>query len=411
MLDTYEKVKNFNHWRRNVHKNSCEILFLMTTECNFRCSYCYEQKYKSEEFNLNYGYSLIDKILEPRKYLTFWKGYFGDKLDRDIVFNFFGGEPLLEVDKMSKLIDYFEKRCIELHKEYLLDRFSFTFQSNGYLLQTPKVKEFLYKYQKYMTNEFITIDGCKEMHDACRKTIDGKPTFDVVFKNILWFRKEFPDVVIETKGTITPSTIKYLYDSVLTYEKAGFDIITITDSVQLRWNKESLKEANSQFKKLLHHFLKLENANKRYTRWRANTEVFQKDIWHTAMCHVGGEGITLYPDGRLYICQMMSPLVMQPENNHDYKIGDINNGISEEGLSLIEDMKGLVDKYQIEHSKEKCQMCRARSFCGNCPAYNLKYYNNIEIDDKHDCKFTRLEQAYAIVYRYMFKERYGKEPD
>lgn len=87
-----------------------------------------------------------------------WKGCFGDKLDRDIVFNFFGGGPLLEVEKMDKLISYFEKRCVELRKEHLLNRFSFTFQSNGYLLQTSKIKALIYKYQKYMTNEFITID-------------------------------------------------------------------------------------------------------------------------------------------------------------------------------------------------------------------------------------------------------------
>lgn len=408
MLDTYEKLKEFNYWRRNVDKPFMEITFLMTTECNFRCSYCYEHKYKSAEFNVNNAYSLIDKVLEPTKYSKFWNNYFKNQYNRNIVFNFFGGESLLEVDKMDLIIDYFLKRCGELGKQYLIDKFSFTFQSNGYLLQTEKVKKFLYKYQKYMTNEFISIDGCKEYHDKYRKTKDGKPTWDIVSENIKWFRKEFPDVILETKGTIVPEAVQYLYDNFLTHVELGRNVVNITDTVQYEWTDEQLEEAKKQFNKILHYLLKPENSNKRYGRWLAGSVVSNNDTRNTSMCHLRGCGITLYPDGKLYLCQMFAPIHLFPNNKNDYSIGDITNGISNKGNDFLEKMQSNVDKYMLEH-KDKCQMCIARNHCHFCPAQNLKYHNDIEIDSKPSCKFNILEQAYGTIYRYMFKEKYGKD--
>ncbi|MEJ2779710.1 hypothetical protein WIW89_02090 [Stygiolobus sp. CP850M] len=58
--------------------------------------------------------------------------------------------------------------------------------TNGYLLlDTVKFKVLLEKGVKIFQ---VTIDGYKDAHDKLRPLLNGKPTFDKIFKNLIQTR-------------------------------------------------------------------------------------------------------------------------------------------------------------------------------------------------------------------------------
>ena len=65
----------------------------MTTECNFKCKYCYEEYYNHHQLNEK---SLVES-------LEFIMNY-GDK--GRVLIDFLGGEPLLKKDLIYRTIEY-----------------------------------------------------------------------------------------------------------------------------------------------------------------------------------------------------------------------------------------------------------------------------------------------------------------
>lgn len=413
MIDSIKKAKDFVKSRRTGIRTDFEITFLMTTECNFRCTYCYETKYDSA-IELSDAYALLDKVFDIKGNSEWWGSYLnGCEEKKGITFNFFGGECLLEVEKMTRICDYFVKKCHECNREDLLKQWTITIQTNGYLLQTPKVKKFLKKYQKHLSFPFITIDGSKEFHDAARVLKDGKTgTWEKVRENIKWFRETYTNIPITTKGTITPLTISKLYDSYLAYKELGFTSILITLVADQPWPESCLKIAKEQYSLILKDLLKEENKDVRFARWtdlkKNYTRKMNTTTYFFGYCQSCGAGITLYPGGKLYPCFAYTPVVMNPINKNDYYIGTIKEGILENKRKLLEDIESMVDEKLI--LDEKCQICGSKTKCDYCPATNLKWNGNMDVDNKHACEVIQIEQAYGNAWRYLWEEKYGKDP-
>lgn len=93
-----------------------------------------------------------------------------------ITLGFIGGEPFLNIDTISDAMDYFIDRCVRTNHVWLMNSRA-NISSNGMLYFEPKVQAFLKKY-RHLLDLTITIDGPKEMHDACRKDYNGNGSFD-----------------------------------------------------------------------------------------------------------------------------------------------------------------------------------------------------------------------------------------
>lgn len=77
------------------------------------------------------------------------------------------------------LIKYVSKRCLERGIDMTL-----RFTTNGVLL-TDGVREELLKIPlKFKPNFQITIDGDREHHDKTKFMANGKPTYDLIIRNI-----------------------------------------------------------------------------------------------------------------------------------------------------------------------------------------------------------------------------------
>ncbi|WP_455368335.1 TIGR04084 family radical SAM/SPASM domain-containing protein [[Eubacterium] cellulosolvens] len=136
----------------------------MTTKCNMHCSYCYGKSCEDfgNNLELNIDYSLPQKINYEIKYLIDFL-----KQDPEPTLIFYGGEPILELENMKKIMENITPdRCI--------------LQTNGMLLD---------KLDREIINHFntilVSIDGDEETTDNNR----GKDSYKVVINHLKALKK------------------------------------------------------------------------------------------------------------------------------------------------------------------------------------------------------------------------------
>ncbi|ELP5188911.1 radical SAM protein, partial [Clostridium perfringens] len=136
----------------NFEENKVFNLIILPTEkCNFRCVYCYES-YEAgtitEETVDNMINIVKQKINEIKVLSVQW----------------FGGEPLLEIDKIEGISDKLITLCNEHNVIYTA-----SMTTNGYFLTLENFKRLkkkrVYSYQ-------ITLDGLGKTHNKQRCTVN-----------------------------------------------------------------------------------------------------------------------------------------------------------------------------------------------------------------------------------------------
>ena len=124
------------------------LTIMPTTNCNFRCAYCYEE-YEPKIMSEITQQNLINFVVK--------------KLNRcrNLFVNWFGGEPLLAIDTIKSLSSEFIKITHALKKGYLA-----SMTTNGYLLTPETVKDFLrYKIVDYQ----ITLEHAGDIEKDVEK--------------------------------------------------------------------------------------------------------------------------------------------------------------------------------------------------------------------------------------------------
>ena len=128
-----------------------ELIINPTMDCNLNCWYCYEShienSYLSEDL-----ISAIEKHIEAKYLETKFK---------ELILSFFGGEPLLRADIVTRLISIARRLSQKLG--FSLSLLSFT--TNGTLV----TECFLNVVKDYQTSFQITLDGNQVCHDKIRK--------------------------------------------------------------------------------------------------------------------------------------------------------------------------------------------------------------------------------------------------
>lgn len=136
-----------------------------TMNCNFRCPYCYE---KSSLQNKRMSNEVQEKVVS---FVQGWSNFI-----HHLSIDWYGGEPLLEMDLIRDLSKQFIAICKEKGIEY-----NSNMVTNGYNL-TPEIAKELNELK--VTNIQVTIDGPEEIHNARRILANGQGTFNRIIKNI-----------------------------------------------------------------------------------------------------------------------------------------------------------------------------------------------------------------------------------
>lgn len=154
----------------NLKKNSfltnssLTIVTMPTEDCNFRCSYCYQEN--------NLGAMKPETIDGIINYIR--KNIFKFT---SIHINWFGGEPLLAIKKIEKVSFEIKKICKNTCRP-----FSANIITNGYLLNTENMKRLI---KCGVTSFQITLDGDEISHNKSRFLYGGKSTYNEIIKNLI----------------------------------------------------------------------------------------------------------------------------------------------------------------------------------------------------------------------------------
>lgn len=146
------------------------ITIIPSFKCNFDCLYCYEAK-ENTEITLETISNLVDFVQRNiHRY-------------KSVHFTFFGGEPLLFLDKCLLICKQIQSICRNQSKAFFSN-----FVTNGYLLNS----EVAYLLYKCRCSEIqITLDGTQESHDKYRHLHNGNPSFNKILDNLLALRDVF----------------------------------------------------------------------------------------------------------------------------------------------------------------------------------------------------------------------------
>jgi uncharacterized protein len=383
-------------------------------DCNLRCAYCFASQgtYENEEPRKQDTNPVCEKRYEE-KYMSlktafaavdFLVGASGPR--RNLEIDFFGGEPLMNLEVVKKTIEYARKKCAENGK-----KIGFTMTTNGLLLN-KKTAEYL---NENMDNVVISIDGRREVHNALRKTAGGVGSFDAVLKNAKEFRGIRGSKRYYIRGTYTRKNLDFGED-ILFLNDCGFDQLSIEPVVLESGDPLSIRPSDTEKIKAEYGRFASEYLERRKTAKWFNFFHFMIDLDRGPCvykrlngCGAGDEYAAVTPSGDIYPCHQF---IGKPEFRMG-NVADISDRQAREQFQNRRTVGGVGDiidgaldkrvreKFQKStvYTKDKCGGCFAKYFCsGGCAANSVTYERDIDKTNGVYCDIVRrrLELSLAI---------------
>jgi len=209
-------------WKEGVGK---EITFIVTKDCQLACKYCYlVGKNSNERMTFDVAKQAIDYILSNETHPAF--------ATESVIWDFIGGEPFLEIDLITQIVDYIKTEMFRLNHHWF-NSYRLNFTTNGINYDNPKIQKFIKDNASHI-GITITIDGTRRKHDMNRiYKGSGKGSYDDVVKNIPLYLQQFPGAA--TKVTISSQDIPYIKESVLHLFSLGIHEVNINCVFENVW--------------------------------------------------------------------------------------------------------------------------------------------------------------------------------
>lgn len=352
---------DFSENRQPIIKSLC---LHVSHDCNMACKYCFggqghffgTPSLMSEEI----GFLSIDFVLENS----------GDRKNLEV--DFFGGEPLMNLDVVKNIVSYARKKEKEKNKNI-----RFTMTTNGMLLDDETI-EYL---DLEMDNVILSLDGRKEINDKMRTTINNKGTYDLIIDNFKRFAKKRKKPFY-IRGTFTKHNLDFTED-VKHLLNLGFNTISLEPVVADKAEDYALTFEHEQkildeYEKLAGLFAERKKSGNEFTFFHFNIDFEQGPCLYKRLsgCGAGTEYLAISPEGDIYPCHQfvgidefnLGNLKKQNYNNHLFK---------------------LFNSAHV-YNKEDCKTCFAKYYCsGGCHANAWQENGDILKPYKLGCSLLR----------------------
>lgn len=345
-------------------------------DCNLRCKYCFadEGAYHSarETMSSETAKAAIDFLLKES----------GSRKVLEV--DFFGGEPLMNLGVVKETVYYAKAEAAKRGK-----RFLFTTTTNGLLLDDDAIKFF----NEEMENVVLSLDGRKEVHDAVRKTVNGKGSFDAVIGKIKEFVKSRGDKHYYVRGTFTAKNLDFSKD-VLFLADEGFDSLSmepvVTDIPELQIREEHLPRIEKEYENLCEEYIKREEAGEGFNFFHFNVDLeggpcLSKRV---SACGAGNEYFSVVPNGDIYPCHQFA-------GEKEFLMGNVYEGKLDPAIREKFASNSLF-------TRKGCENCFAKFICsGGCSANNYHYTGDMNTPYPITCDMMkkRIECGMHVLAR------------
>lgn len=372
------------------------ITFQVTDNCNLACTYCYQHNKKNHIMDIEIAKSFIDIILANNNdYINL------DNTD-GIILDFIGGEPLLAIDTIEQIVEYFLSRMIELDHPWQ-NKIRFSMCSNGVLYFSEKFQTFLKKYNDLLSFS-VSIDGNKELHDSCRIFPDGSGSYDIAIAAVNHYRTHYENH-LGSKMTLAPENIIYTFEAVKSLIENGYTNINLNCVFEEGWTYEHATILYEQLKLITDYLLENNLQDEIYLsifdeKYFTPIDITYNENW------CGGTGAMLAVDykGDIYPC------LRYMESSIGNKQKPLIVGNVKHGLLCTEDEKYCNSCIQNitrrSQSTDECFNCPIAAGCAWCSAYNYEVFGTV---NKRTTFICPMHQARALGNYYYWNKGYRAE--
>ena len=368
--DPYEKLA-FDYKRNtNVVKALC--LHVAHT-CNLNCSYCFasQGKYQGERALMSFevGKQAFDFLIA------------NSGTRRNLEVDFFGGEPLMNLDVVKQLVAY--ARSIEkAHGK----NFRFTLTTNGVLLD-DETTEFL---NAEMSNVVLSLDGRREVHDHFRRDYAGKGSYDVIlpkFQKLVAAREGKGYYV---RGTFTHNNVDFTNDifhmADLGFTELSMEPVVCPPDDPYALTEEDLPRLFEQYEILAKEMIRRKKEGRGFTFYHYMLDLKHGPCIYKRItgCGSGTEYMAVTPWGELFPCHQF---VGDPK----YSLGNVWDGVKN---TAVQDEFRSCNAY----ARPECNDCWAKLYCsGGCAANAYHATGSIGGVYKYGCELFKKRIECAVM--------------
>lgn len=317
--------------------------FLLSERCNLKCVYCFHKQRPLD---------MTEETMQAT--VDFLAPYFSE----DITFNFFGGEPLLQLDLFIRWVKKLK-------------------------LMYPKCKFHVNTNGTVYTDELA--DLCSN-HHMLQLSYDGaqqgtqRGQQELVERNLKKFLEKCTAEKVVVRLTFTRSSVSSLFNNVKRVYELGVRQFAHHAEYSNDWTEEELHEYNRQLDKI-HEFIK---DKPDFYNFFCDCHSILKNVDVVRSCAMGDTLVSVAANGDIFPCHRS---IAFPK----FKIGNVFERKFNRGKFAV-------------LAINKCMSCEARAGCHSCFIANYQYNGSLEEPVKAACSMN--------IYEYKKKlEKFGEVYD
>lgn len=360
----------------NIHLNVAQV-------CNLSCVYCY---------GIDGEYGLKGKMKENDAIGAINFLIDNSKDEKELSIVFFGGEPLLNIPIIKKVVHYCKTQELKINK-----KFSYGIVTNGTKFNT-EINDFLNKNGFSVT---ISFDGDEETQNKNRPFKGGKESYKEILPKVSNFLKSRNGNALARATITNHSKRSQHYEENLrqigfkstavevatlsSFSKDNYNVDEIDDKQLNQLLENDKKEIDSLYDKLINRENLGQFSNSKYKRYIAQ---LIKKTKRENYCGVARDMRGIAVNGDIYPCHRFV-------GDNDFFMGNVN----------LQDTFNPKDNFNINFTERhlNCSNCFAKYYCGGGGCIHNNYIKNGSIDklDYDHCK--KMHYRIKLLFNFYSK--------
>lgn len=339
---------------RKKIKTLSQLIFEVTQNCNLRCKYCVYNGHYNQQRQLSARNMDIETARRGMDYVF---SLVKDRKKREFGLSFYGGEPLINIETISWIVEY-AQRCFKGW------RLLFNLTSNLTLLD-DEILDFLIRHNVSL---LVSLDGDRHNHDAKRVFADGGGTHRSVLRNLKKIRQRNRDYFDNKVGFISVYSLDlplgrlyrfFTAPSFVKYKRTNFNIVNKYNTTYYDNYPPDQQAYGREIKAIHRRMLGKVRQGEELSGFESNLYNRLKDTCrplryrsHTTLAStcLFNSRLLLDVTGRFHACERV---------NHNFPLGDVVRGLDFTRMArMAREFTGAV--------KRDCSRCDIRFLCSRC---------------------------------------------
>lgn len=281
------------------------VTLVLTHDCNLACGYCYT----GEKF----AKTMPDKVAWEALHLAFRQATPDELLN----VSFFGGEPLLEFERMARFTriaySWARRRGIPIE---------FQVTTNATIL-TSRIINF---FEKYPFRVAFSVDGVGADHDRHRSFVSGRPSSAVVWRNLEQAAPRLSHSSIHI--VLNPDTVDGVSATVGKLAELGYRDITLLPNMDTLWTterKERVREVYLELVEMMQGYPVAEPL--------VVSPIYDMGLSEPRLraCGFGADDLAVSPTGALYPCARL----VGTDQREPIQLGHVKTGVDDAKVKQV----------------------------------------------------------------------------